>query len=166
MVNTEGEATEGLTFIQAIEYIKSERDTKITSIRSDYFDHLERNKQAFDDLLLEETEVVAEKISVTGNDAKMIKILKALARCKILTDEQEKQITLMIKLWENGEIPQALTKEILRDIKNINDELEAFYEIYDRIPERYLAGRSEKKSNSQAKRKVILSCFMCNGGRN
>ncbi|HZK55290.1 MAG TPA: helicase-related protein [Desulfosporosinus sp.] len=161
---TEGEVTEGLTFMKAIGYIKAERDTKTIKVEKDYYKHLNKNKQAFDDKLFEEIEVVADKVSVTGNDAKIIKILKALARCKKFTDEQDKLIAKMITMWENGEMPQALTKQILKDIKEINNELQAFYEIFDRIPDRYFAGRAEKKTSSEAVRQVILSCFMWNGG--
>jgi len=161
---TEGEVTVGLTFMKAIGYIKAARDQEAIRVKKDYYKHLDKNKQAFDNKLVEEIVVVTDKVSVTGNDAKIIKILKALARCKKFTDEQDKLIVKMITLWENGEIPQALTKQILKDIKAINSELQAFYEIFDRIPDRYFAGRAEKKTTSNAERQVILSCYMWTGG--
>ena len=165
---TESGLTEEITFMKAISYIKAERDEKRLNIGEDYYLHLVENKQAFDNKLNEEIEIHVEKTHIAGNDAKIIKILKALSRCKKFTDEQDELILSMKMLWENGEIPQALTKEILKDIKAMGDdldELKAFYEMYDRIPERYFAGRNEKRNKTKSEKQVILSCFMKGEGK-
>lgn len=160
---TVADSTEELTFMDAIKYIKAEIDESKAPISDIYFNDLNKNKKAFDDKLNEEVEIKTVKHKSTGNDAKMIKILKAISRCKKFTDDQDELIIKMRILWEDGEIPQALTKEILKDIKALNDtvdELQLFHEIYDRIPERYFSGRTEKKSKTTGKRQVILSCFL------
>ena len=160
---TDGDSTDALTFMKAISYIKAKPEDSIIHIGEDYYKHLDKNKQAFDEKLSEEIEINAGKYGITGNDAKMVKLLKALARCKKLTDTQDELLLKMITLWENGEIPQSITKEILNDIKALGDnidELQAFNEIYDRIPERYFNGRIGRERKNTGKRQVILSCFM------
>ena len=160
---TERNITEALTFMEAIGYIRSEPEDITSPIDENYYSQLDKNKKAFDEKLSEEVEAHAEKYGISGNDAKMIKLLKAIARCKKLTDTQDDLILKMITLWENGEVPQALTKEILKDIKAFGeniDELQAFNEIYDRIPERYFLGRNAKEHRNTGKKQVILSCFM------
>jgi len=57
-----------------------------------------------------------------------------------------------------------LTKEILSDVKNIDDPVQAYFEIYDRIPERYFAGRGQKKKELTGEKQVILSCYLKNRG--
>lgn len=160
---TADETTEELTFMEAISHIKAEIDESKAPISKEYFSDLNKNKKTFDDKLNEEIEIKTIKPKIAGNDAKMIKLLKAIARCKKFTGDQDELIIKMRTLWEDGEIPQALTKEILKDINNLDDnvdELQIFHEIYDRIPERYFSGRTERKSKTSGKRQVILSCFL------
>ena len=159
---TEADDTEQLTFMDAVNYIKAQKNDKPICVGEMYYTHLSKNKQAFDDKLLEEDEITVDKVSIGGNDARMIKLLKTLSKCKKFTDEQDEIISKMRTLWENGEIPQSLTKEILKlpDVKVVTDELQTFFEINDRIPERYFAGRNEKRNTRKSEKQVILSCFL------
>jgi superfamily II DNA/RNA helicase len=157
-----GGDTTQLTFIESIELIKAEPDEKTRDVGEDYYKHLENNKRAFDDSLNEEVQIKAEKVSSAGNDTKIIKLLKVLSKCKKFTDEQDELIIKMMELWENGEVPQSLTKEILKVIKDNEDldELQIFFEIYDRIPERYFQGRTGQRQKQIGKRQVILSVLL------
>ena len=154
--------TEGMTFLNAIDLIKCEPDEPKININERYFTHLEKNKIAFDYKLSEEEEVNFENVKIYGNDAKMITIIKAIIKCPKLTTEQDNNLKVMLELWQNGVISEAITKEILRDIKNIIDPLQAYFEIYDRIPEHYFYGRNNKKDKSDGKKEVILSCYLEN----
>lgn len=157
---SDADITEQLTFIDAISYIKSNEEDKAINIDDVYFEHLNNNKNAFVNKLNEEDEIIAEITRVGGNDAIMVKQLKGLSRCKKFTDEQDEKIEKMIELWTNGEIPQSLTKEILREIKIVNDEVQAFYTICDNIPDRYFAGRNEKRNIVKGEKQVVLSCYL------
>ena len=159
---TSEEATKQLSFLNAIKFIKAEKEDNAISISERYFEHLENNKQAFDDKLSEEDEVIIQRTALGGNDAKIIKTLKSLTKCRKFTDEEDKMLIKMMTLWENGVIPQSLTKEIMRDIKGINDEIQAYAEILDRIPDRYFEDKNESRSVEIAQKQVILSCFIRN----
>lgn len=162
---TENSNTEEITFMDAISYIKAEKEDRSIGVGETYFEHLENNKKAFDNRINAETEIVTERASITGNDAKMIKLLKALSKCRKFTDNEEIILNKMIQLWENGEIPQALTKEILKGVKNVDDELQAYSQIYDIIPERYFNTKEDKRKIHNSEKQVVLSCFMENGGK-
>lgn len=162
---TENNDTEQLTFMNAIRYIKAEKEEPAILVGESYYKHLDCNKQAFEEKLNEEMIAVMDSVAITGNDGKIVKILKALSRCRKLTEPQEKQIGHMISLWKDGVIPQRITKEILRDIKEITDEVQAYYEILDRIPEHYFANKHDTHKKLNGKRQVILSCFMKEGGK-
>ncbi len=158
--------TEELTFMQAIEYIKSEKTEKAAAVDCKYFADLESNKKAFDDSLSEEETVVIGKIPITGNDGKIIKILKALLQCRKFTDIEEEIINKMIQLWEDGEIPSGITKDILKEIKKIDDPIEVYHEVYDMIPDRYFEQSTSPKENTNHEKQVVLSMHLKNGGDN
>lgn len=161
---TEDNTTEGISFINAISFIQSLKDEMRIRAGEYYYDHLEKNKAAFDDKLIEEDEVVFEKSTLAGKDAKMIKILKALTKCQQFTEEQDEKLQKMLDLWQNGEISSSLTKEILKDLKNIDDPVQTYFEIYDRIPDRYFIGRGKHKQDTNGEKQVILSCYLkCRG---
>ena len=152
--------------MDAIAIIKAGKAEKSIRISETYYEQLLKNKLEFDNRLLEELEVLSTGSGIKGNDAKMIKLLKALSQCKKFTNEQDEVIKSMLILWENGEVPASLTKEILKELKaqNVSDELQAFYEIRNRIPDRYFAGRSIKHLSQSDVKQVILSVFMEKGG--
>lgn len=162
---TEGGITENITFMEAISYIKAIKEEKSVIIDETYFEHLNENKKAFDNRINIEEEIINEKPSITGNDAKMVKLLKALSKCKKLTDNDDEMISKMLRLWENGEVSQALTKEIFKEVKKIEDELQAFSYIKDSIPKKYFEERETKAKINNKEKQVVLSCFMKNGGR-
>jgi hypothetical protein len=161
---TESSATDGITFLEAIKLIQSAPNEKRIGIGADFFDHLAHNKEAFDDKLIEEEVADFETVAIKGNDAKMVKMLKALSKCKKLTDIQEETIQKMLELWQNGEIPANITKEALKLAKTETDELQLYAVIYDLIPDRYFVGRNQKKTMVNGEKQVILSCWLKNGG--
>lgn len=73
-------ACEQLSFMQAIELLKAEPEEPKVSVGKKFYDQFEVNNDAFDKMLVEEEEVTTEKAKVTGNDAKIIHMLKAMKR--------------------------------------------------------------------------------------
>ena len=151
---------EGITFLEAIRLMQSTPDEKRIGIGAAYFEHLSQNKTAFDDKLVEEEVADFETVAVKGNDAKVIKLLKALSKCKKLTDTQDEILQKMIELWQNGEIPANISKEALKLSKAESDELQLFSVLYDLVPDRYFAGRNQKKTMTEGEKQVILSCWL------
>lgn len=157
---TDGYATAELSFMEAINHLKCKQEEQRMPTDPIYFDHLNLNKKAFDDRLTEEDEVEAVKSIIKGNDAKMVKLLKAISKCKSFTDEQDKIIEKLMKIWEDGEVPNAITKEILKDIEKIDDPIQVYYEICDRIPDEYFENRKIKTDKLPGVRQVILSSYL------
>ncbi|MDR1924833.1 MAG: phospholipase D-like domain-containing protein, partial [Planctomycetaceae bacterium] len=132
--------TRRLLFLEAVEkYILSQKNDQEISVDKDYYDHLDKNKRTFDETLNQNVEETLEKTAVTGNDAKVLKILKSILKCKLLVKDQESQTRKMIELWENGEISKRLTNEIIRKVKDKQgstdeEKLQLFNSIYGLIP--------------------------------
>ena len=157
--------TQQLSFMEAIKKIQAEPSESQKAIGAVYYDHLKNNSEAFDYALIEEEEISLEKPMVAGNDAKVIKTLKAIKADKRLTDEQEQTLSILIERWENGEIPSKISKDIVKATKLASDILELYYEIMKLVPDSYLEDRKEKKAVKDSKKQIILSCFL-KGGNN
>jgi hypothetical protein len=157
---TEDNETTGISFLEAIRLIQAQPTEKRIGIGAEFFDHLGDNKAAFDEKLSEEEAADFESVTVAGNDARMIKLLKALSKCKKFTEPQEETLRRMIELWQNGENPASITNETLKLSKTQSDELLLFAEILDCVPERYFVGRNQKKTVMIGVKQVILSCWL------
>jgi hypothetical protein len=157
---TGGDEPCGISFLEAAKLLQAEPDDKRIDIGELFFDHLNLNKAAFDNKLIEEDLASLETSAVAGNDAQVIKLLKALSKCKKFTEPQEELLRRMLELWQNGEIPANITKSVIKISKNKIDELQLLTEILDRVPERYLDGRSQKRATESSRKQVILSCHL------
>lgn len=152
--------TKELTFMEAIKLIKSNVEDKVIGIGSNFYELLEANKVAFDDKLTEEQIVSLDRPILKGNDSKIYKVLQALSNCKKLTDDQERKLYDLMSLWEAGDIPDNLTKDILKAIKYIEDPLVAYSEIESRVPNKYFEDRDNSKKIKSTERQVVLSCYL------
>jgi hypothetical protein len=155
------EETKHLTFMEAIRYIQAEPDDEKISIGHGFYDHYDKNSAAFDEYLLEEEMISAEKAMVAGNDAKVIKLLKAMKNEPRLTDDQEANLDILITRWEAGEIPAKVSKDIVKRSKQpINDILEFYYDIMGIVPPAYFEEKQRKQVQVDGEKQVILSCYL------
>ena len=113
-------------------------------------------------MLLEE--VTTEKVMVAGNDAKTIRILKAMKSDPRFTDDQEEKLNKLIILWSNGEIPAKVSKDIIKKSKVVSDALELYYEIDKIVPPTYFEERKSQKAKVDGEKQIILSCYLKTGG--
>lgn len=160
---TNAAGTEQLTFMEAINMIKAEPTTPKVAVGGDYYDHLKFNSEAFDAMLVEDEEITIEKTMVAGNDAKVIKTLKAIIASDQLTDDQEKVLETLVHRWENGEIPAKVSKDVVKASSLASDIITLYYEIVKIVPDIYLQEKKEKKSIIDGKKEIILSCCLRGG---
>lgn len=158
---TEKGETKQIPFLDAVDYLKCEPDEQRLSVGKKYFEHYDSNNEAFDISLTEEEVIATGRVAVGANDQKVIRYLRALLMSvKTFTDDQEEKIKRMIEVWENGDVPAADTKNILKAVKNVEDGIEAYYKIVEIMDEKYLEGRKQIKFRQDGEKQVILSCYM------
>ena len=162
-ISSEAE-TKHLSFMQAIDLIKAEPDDAKVSVSSKFYEHFDSNSTAFDQMLVAEEEVSTEKVMVAGNDAKIIRLLKAMKTEPRLTDDQEQKIEKLIMLWENGEIPAKVSKDVMKKSKVVGDVLELYYEILKLVPPTYFEERKSQKTQVDGEKQIVLSCYLKMGG--
>ena len=152
--------TKQLSFIDAIKLIQSTPDEKRINTGSDFFDQFDKNSAAFDYMLVEEEMVSTERAMVAGNDAKIIKLFKALKNCPSFTDDQEDKLDILINRWEDGDMPSRISKDILKKQKVVSDPVEFYYEILKLVPDSYFEDRKQQKLKVEGEKQVILSCYL------
>lgn len=153
--------TKQIFFMDAVGYLKCEPDEECISVGKNYFEHYDANNEAFDISLTEEEVITTGRTAVGANDQKMIRYLRALlTTIKTFTDEQEEKLKRMIEVWENGDVPAADTKNILKSIKNVEDGVEAYYKIVEQLDDKYFEGRKQMILKQDGEKQVILSCYM------
>lgn len=165
-LSTDEEETKHLTFMDAIRYIQAEPDDKKISVGHEYYDHFDRNSDAFDEYLVAEENISTEKAMVAGNDAKVIKMLKAMKNEPTLTDDQEIKLDVLITRWEAGEIPAKVSKDVVKRSKQpMADMLEFYYDILRIVPPVYFEEKQKLQAKVDGEKQVILSCYLKNGGK-
>lgn len=157
--------TKQMSFMQAIDLIKAEPDDEKVSVSSRFYEQFDSNSDAFDQMLVAEEEVSMEKVMVAGNDAKIIRLLKAMKTEPRLTDDQEQMIDKLIMLWENGEIPAKVSKDVMKKSKVVGDVLEFYYEVLKLVPPTYFEERKSHKTQVDGEKQIVLSCYLTENGR-
>ncbi len=158
---TKGQDTTQLTFMQAVRFLESDVNEEKISIGSLYYDQLELNKKKFDSIQKEDEVITTDKPSVKGNDAKVLKTLKAIRNCQKFTEEEEENIDKMIEMVENGEIPSKLSKIIAEKIMKSSDEISAYHVISNSIPENYFDKKNtSSEMRAAGQKQIVLSCYM------
>ena len=159
-----GEAPEEKSFIEAIKYIECPADEERAAVRREYYQHSKENNAAFDAATTQEEVVSAEKVKPSGNEATILKTLKAMKRVKTFTDEQDAVIERLIKAYEEGNVSKSYSSAIMKELKDAADLVEAYYVIVNIIPDKLLTDRRDVVIKRDGEKQVILSEYLIPGG--
>lgn len=157
---SDGISSVGLSFMEAMHYLECEPDEKKIAVGSAYYDHYQANSRSFDEALTAEEVITKKKAAIRGNDANVVKTLKAALGSGQLTDDQEDTAKRIIQAIENGDIPKNATKEIVKQIKTATNIVAAFAIVRDNIDDTYLYERKDVVLPNEGEKEVILSCYM------
>lgn len=153
--------TKQMSFMEAIKYIECDKNEKHVSVNKEYYCHYDSNSTAFDNYLVYEEEVTTEKVKIAGNDAKVIRMLKAMKSAPQLTEDQEEKVAKMISLWVNGDIPAKISKDVVKKMNNAPaDVVELYYAILNLVPQVYFETKKKTTTRIDGDKQVILSCFL------
>ena len=155
-----GNETSRLSFIEAVKLLECERNEQRINVGSSYYDHYDANNKAFDDSLVQDEIIEVGKAPLRGNDLKVVRILRAMQNEPTLTEDQEDIIRRIIRAYENGDIPQNITKNIAKEIKSVEDLGTAYFTIINLVPDQYLYERKETVLHIEGEKQVILSCYL------
>ena len=155
-----GDATTQISFIEAVKYLECEPDELRINVGSAYYNHYEDNNTAFDTTLVQDEIIEVGKAPLKGNDLKVVQYLRAMMHEPTLTDEQEDVINRIRQAYENGDIPQNITKDIIKEVKSVKDLGSMYFVITNMIPDQYLYHRRDAVLHTEGEKQVILSCYL------
>ena len=155
-----GTDTQQISFIGAVRYLECEPDERRINVGSAYYNHYDANNNAFDDSLVQDDVIEAGKAPLRGNDLKVVNILRAMQNEPTLTDDQEDVIARLRRAYDNGDIPQNITKSIVKELKNTDDLGAAYFVITNLVPDQYLYERKDAVLHTEGEKQVILSCYL------
>ncbi len=160
-----GDAEE-IDFISAASLLEARAKDKREKLPADFYDKLEKNKQAF---ALATTEEIAElKVPGGSRDAtwQVLKILKAIRDFRQYTEEQETYIKRVMNRLEQGALPKQTARTVL---KALNKELKTgkpnplkvLAILQNNIPKEFLESHiAESAAHTAGPREVILSEYL------
>lgn len=155
-----------LDFIGATRMLEANPDTTRGKLEKDFYDMLDKNKDAF---LFATTEEMIETKTKGGRDSatELLKILKAVSKDKRqFTDDQEVYITKVMKQLEEGGIPKQTAKKALKEIRQrlkAKDagSLKILALLQKNIADEFLEGHfADSAAHTFGPREVILSEYL------
>ena len=140
--------------------MECEPDELRINVGNAYYNHYEENNIAFDTSLVQDEIIEVGKAPLKGNDLKVVQYLRAMMHEPTLTDEQEDVINRIRQAYENGDIPQNITKNIIKEVKSVKDLGSMYFVITNMIPDQYLYHRRDAVLHTEGEKQVILSCYL------
>lgn len=166
ITNEKDFSSKELNFFEAVEYFKSDINTKLEKIDNRFYEMLEYNKTKFKKDLENSMYYMPKSKGANNIDTKVMKFLEFLLQYKddFSDDRQEKleEIEKVIKLGK-------LSKRILKQINDINKKASILYggdinkileATYQAIPKEYFNGNDMQENRNIGKIKVLLSEYL------
>ena len=147
-----------MTFLDAMKLMESDKEEKYHKISNNYYENLEQNKKELVKTLQEESmDISPIRKEGKSHDKTIIKTLKALNAYPKFTENEISKIHKLMDLFEDGAIPLAIGKEIVKMIKGIADPIEMFNTIWDLVPDSYIKNSESKEEIQDYNTEVVLS---------
>ncbi len=157
---TEGELAREVDFFTAANILNAKKDTKKEKLLPDFYEHLERNKKALNEVMTS-AENIAKAPTGTSYESKLIKRIKAVIKKPELTDEDEEYLQAVLDLIRDGGLPKATMARIEKSIKDEISPLKILAKIKSGIPPNLFKGTFSKSATDIiGTREVVLSEYL------
>lgn len=161
---TNGNIVEEVDFLKAAEILKSEKDLKREKLDAEFYKHLESNKKEFNAVFMDEGEQ-PKSSGGRSQEAKLIKIIKAIIKAKEFTDEDEEYLQEVLRLLREGGIAKATIKRVVGEIGNEINPLKILAKVKSGISPSVFQGTFAKSSaDISGPKEVILSEYLIKNG--
>lgn len=158
--------SEEIDMIQAAGQLEAGTKTPREKLPADFYDKLEKNKQAFTFTTTEED--VELKTSRGGSDStiQVLKILRAVRDFRQYTEAQEAYLKRVMNRLEEGALPKQTTKTVLKvlgqELKTGQpNPLKVLAVLQNNVPEEFLESHiAESAAHTAGPREVILSEYL------
>ncbi|MBX3277576.1 MAG: helicase [Acidobacteria bacterium] len=155
--------TRELDFLEAVKLLECGPQTEACVIGRDFYQLLDRNKEAFITATLEESAIDELPASSRDHSAKLLHRLKSkdIRHFKGFTDDDEEFIRRVVRLLEDGALPRPTTKKLMTALQNEINPLKILSVLRRDIPASFFQPTQAAQSNrNNAPREVILSAYL------
>jgi superfamily II DNA/RNA helicase len=157
---TKGEIVQEVDFFTAANVLKAQKNTKKERLQPDFYEHLERNKKAFNEVMTS-AENIAKVPTGTSYESKLIKRIKVIIKKPELTDEDEEYLQVVLDLIRDGGLPKAAMARIEKSIKDEINPLKILAKIRSGISPNLFQGTYSKTAvDIIGVREVVLSEYL------
>ncbi|MBT5015926.1 helicase [Candidatus Peregrinibacteria bacterium] len=151
---------EELDFFEAVSFFKAKEDEKHQSVGKDFYEMLERNKEAF---ILSTADVGEEKGVSKGRDARVsvLKTLKAIKNFQGFTEDDDEYLKEVMRLVEESALPKQTFKTLSQNLSKEDNPMKILGLLKLNIPEEFfLETVGESAASTSGPREVILSEYL------
>ena len=156
------EASTELTFFEAAQAFECDPDARRIALPDDFYERLDRNKQAFEYNTSEEAESSGPSGGLSNEKRVMRRLrTKEMKNCKRFTDRDHEFRREVLRAFVDGVIPENTTRRIKDELQQESDPLKALQILREHVPESVLdAQRRRRTERQERRRKVILSAYL------
>lgn len=157
---SKGKETAELTFSETTEMLKANEEDKKKELSKEFYELLNKNKEAFNEVFENEEMSVLEHRG-RSNESKLIKTIKAIRKSEQFTEEDEDYLQEVLILLEEGSIPKKTVKNILQGIKKDINPLKILAKIKSNVPREFFKQTFVASSaDISGPKEVILSEYL------
>jgi len=146
---------EELDFKEAVEIFECSENTKSGKLNKDFYEYLEKNKEAFDSVFDIET------MGVTGrgrsNDFRLLKKVKAILSSPDLTEEDKDYLRDIVQLLVDGGMAKPTVKKTWNDVRKEINPVKILGHIKLNVPKEYFKKNPVNSADISGPKEVILS---------
>ena len=154
---------EEIDLFKAAQILEAQKTTKREKIEPEFYKHLEENKKEFNGVFMQGEEVLSS-VGGRNQEAKLIKIIKAIMKSKEFTEEDEEFLHEVSRLLHEGAIPKATIKRIIGEIAGEINPLRILAKVKSGIPREFFQGTFIKNAaDISGPKEIILSEYLVKG---
>jgi superfamily II DNA or RNA helicase len=146
---------------EAVKLIECDENTKPEKLDERFYEYLEKNKEAFDEVFeIEENRQIG---SGRSNEFKLIKKINAIKDSSELSDEQKDYLRDVLNLLTDGGMAKKTAQKLARELaKDINPQ-KIVNKLKTDIPEEYFKSHPVNSAEIRGPKEVILSEYLIGG---
>ena len=158
--------SEEVDLIRAAKQLESGIQTPREKLPADFYDKLEKNKQAFTFATTEEDVELKARRGGSDSTMQVLKILKAVRDFRQYTEEQEAYLKRVMNRLEEGALPKQTARTVLKALeKELKtgqpNPLKVLALLQTNVPEEFLESHiAESAAHVAGPREVILSEYL------
>jgi len=160
---TNGNIVDEVDFFKAAEILEADQNTKKEKLDALFYKHLEENKKEFDKVFIDAGEEIRHS-GGGGNEARLIKVLRAIERAPEFTDDDEDYIHEVLQLLKDGALPKVTIKKLVKETKDELNPLKILAKVKSGVaPEFFQKTFVTGAADISGPKEVILSEYLIKG---